>query len=68
MRNNVGIFREMLTLSQDCVREKFRFMRRVDMNVNQFYMDMCEESPSDIYLVVLFTQTNSLNSIKAYAP
>lgn len=55
MRNNVGIFREMLTLSQDCVREKLRFMMRVDLNVNQFYMDMCEESPSDIYLDVLFT-------------
>ena len=26
MRNNVGTFREMLTLSQDCVREKLRFM------------------------------------------
>ena len=26
MRNNVGAFREMLTLSQDCVREKLRFM------------------------------------------
>lgn len=57
MRNNVGIFREMLTLSQDCVREKFRFMMRVDLNVNQFYMDMCEESPSDIWSFCLLKLT-----------